>query len=161
MFRPEALEHRAQTQVAGGVLRSGPRWAERAFWLLLALVVVALVAGTLIRIDRYVTAPSMVAPNGRVQLLVSATAARSLEPGRTVDVGGTEAEVKSISSRELDPALVKERFGIDVAVPSVAVTTTLTGGNAAVGTGRVLIGSQPVVVALVPGLDALLGSDDG
>ena len=161
MFRPEALEHRANTQVAGGVLRAGPRWAERAFWLLLVLVVVALVAGTLIRIDRYVTAPSTVAADGRVQLLVPTTAARSLEPGRTVDIGGTSASVRSISPRELDPAQVKERFGIDVAVPSVVVTTTLTGGSAAVGTGRVLIGSQPLITALVPGLDALLGSDDG
>ena len=161
MFRPEALEHRAKTQVAGDVVRAGPRWAERAFWLLLALVVAALVAGTLIRIDRYVTAPSTVGAYGRVRLLVPATAARSLEPGSTVDVGGTRAEVRSISPQELDPAQVKERFGLDVAVPSVAVTTTLTGGNAAVGTGRVSTGSQPVITALVPGLDALLGGDDG
>ena len=72
------------------------------------------------------------------------------------------AEVRSgLAAGVLDPLRVRETFGVDVAVPSVAVVTTASTADLRVGTGRVLVGSQPVIVALVPGLDALFGGDDG
>ena len=160
MFRPEALEHRASSQAAGGALRSEPRWADRAFWLLLTLVAVALIAGTRIRIDKYVTAPTATAPDGRVLILVPASVARSLEPGSPVSLGGVETEVSSISRGTLGAEQVKNLYGIDVTAPAVAVETTLR-GNEVTGSARVVVGSDPVLVSLIPGLDSLLGDDDG
>jgi hypothetical protein len=159
MFRPEALEHRARSEVPGGVVRIGPRWADRAFWLLLVLVLAAFVAGTQIRIDRYATGPTAVTRNGRVLILVPASLAVALEPGGDAFLGSTQVRVTSIAHRALGPSEVGNRFGVDVAVPSVAVETSRPDRGSNSGTGRVLIGSDPVLVALVPGLDALLGDD--
>ena len=142
-------------------MKAGPRWADRAFWLFLVLVVAAFAAGATIRIDRYATGPSTEAPDGRVVVLVPATFAGSLEPGARVELGGRVAEVTQVLGRTLDPIEVRETYGLDVAVPSVVVETSASRDSSGIGTGRVLAGSEPAIVALVPGLDPLLGGGDG
>jgi hypothetical protein len=160
MFRPEALEHRARAEVPGGELRIGPRWADKVFWLLVLLVAAALAAGALIRIDEYATGLSAVAPDGRALLLVPDSGSGSLETGQRLELGTVETKVARIARRPLDPYEVQERFGIQVSGPSVVVGTDLTEPIPS-GTGRVLVGTQPIIVALVPGLDSLFGGGDG
>lgn len=51
IFRPEALEHRARQRGPGDVVRVAPRWVGVAFYLLIGLFVVAVIAGLTIEID--------------------------------------------------------------------------------------------------------------
>lgn len=51
LFRTEALEHHARRPGSGDVVRLAPRWTNWLFWALLALVVLGLTAGWLVRVD--------------------------------------------------------------------------------------------------------------
>lgn len=160
MFRSEALRHRARMRGPGEVVRIAPTWTSWAFYALLGLVAATLVAGSLIEIDRYATGITATDHEGRLIVLVPATVASQVAPGRPVELGRTTAEVVSSDGAVLSPSEVKERYGVDVAVSSVALMTSGTEAGAALGPARVLVGSEPVILALIPGLDALLGGDD-
>jgi hypothetical protein len=161
IFRSEALEHHERGDAEGKIVRIGPRWTTWAFWVLLALVLGAFVAATQVHLDRYARGPTAADENGRVVVLVPAALAPSVAPGRPVDLGGARAEVVSSSQRVLYPAEIQSRYDVEVAVPSVAVATSATAGASIPGSARVLVESEPVIVALVPGLGALFGDDGG
>jgi hypothetical protein len=160
IFRPEALEHRERAEQRGNVVRMGPRWTGWAFWALLGLVAAGLVGATQIHIDRYARGTTAVDERGRVVVLVPAGLAPDIARGRPVDLGGTTAEVVSSGAGILYPPDIKESYGVDVPIPSVAVVTSATAGPAIPGAARVLVESEPVIVAFVPGLRALFGDDD-
>jgi hypothetical protein len=159
IFRPEALAQRERADAAGSVVKLGPRWTTWAFWALIGLVLVGFVGATQIHIDRYARGATAIDERGRVVVLVPAALAPDVAPGRPVDLGAARAEVASSRTAVLYPPDIKERYGIDVAIPSVAVVTTAHGGDDTPGTARVLVESEPVIVALVPGLKALFGDD--
>ena len=161
LFRPEALEHRARAQTEGDVVRWGPRWTGWAFWLLLALVVVAVVAGSTIRIPRYAGGPTIQSPDGRLAIVVPEALAGEIAPGDRVELGNTSAEVTSLSARPLDPAEIERRTALKVGTPSVIVATSAAGNTPDPGLGRVRVGTDPVIVALIPGLGSLFGAADG
>jgi hypothetical protein len=161
IFRPEALEHRARAEAAGNVVRIGPRWTTGAFWALIVLAVGAIVAASQIHVDRYARGATATDDAGRVVILVPAALAPEVASGRPVDLGGARAEVVSSGHSVLYPSEIEDRYGIDVAVPSIPVTTSARAGEETPGTARVLVESEPVIVALVPGLKALFGGDDG
>lgn len=161
IFRPEALEHRTRGPRQGGVIRLAPRWTGWAFWALIALVVTALGVASQIEIERYASGTTTVDRHGQIVVLVPAALAPQVAPGRLVDLGTSTAEVVSSGDTILYPAEMKERYGIDVAVPSVALVTSATAADETDEAARVLVESEPLIVALVPGLKALVGAGDG
>lgn len=158
IFRPEALEHRRRPEEAGDLVKLGPRWTTGAFWLLLILFAAGLVAATQIRIDRYATGATA-SKDGRVVVLLPAALAPEVAPGRPVDLGRTTAEVVS-SGEVLDPSEINDRYGIEAAAPSIPLITSAPAGDER-GSARVLVESENLLVALVPGLKVLSGSNDG
>lgn len=160
IFRPEALEHRARQRGPGDLIRVAPRWTSWAFYALVAVFAGALVAGFVVDINRYARGPTTVATDGRVVVLLPAALAPQVAAGQPVDVAGTMGEVVSSLPGVLYPPQIARRYGAEVAAPSVAVVTSLEGAAAGEGIARVLIEREPMIVALIPGLDALLGDED-
>jgi hypothetical protein len=158
IFRPEALEHRSRGPTAGSVVRLAPRWATMAFYALLVLFVAGVVAAATIRIDRYATGTTAV-EGGRVVVLLPASLAPDVSAGNPVELGPEDARVQSFRNEVLYPSDARERYGVDVAVPSVAVVTTAETEDSPARSARVLVESDPVLVALIPGLERLLGDD--
>ena len=158
LFRPEALEHRARQRGPGDVIRVAPWWATAAFYGLLALFLAGFVAGLVIEIDRYAAGPTATDDEGRLVVLLPAGLAPDVAPGRPVEIGRITAEVVSFEDPVLYPPDVAERFGIQVAGPSVAVVTSSDDDGG--GIARVFIEREPAIVALIPGLKAIFGSED-
>ncbi|HWL66507.1 MAG TPA: hypothetical protein VNP73_11080 [Actinomycetota bacterium] len=159
IFRPEALEARARVQTPGDVVRLGATWTTWAFWGLVALVAVALIAATQIEIRSFATGPTS-RLGRRVAVLVPGPAAAEVVKGSSVLIGGREARVIAAGGRPMSTALVERRFGVEVDEPSVLIVTSARATASATGIARVEVGSDPVIVALVPGLRALFGDDD-
>jgi hypothetical protein len=158
IFRPEAVAHSRRQSGPGDVLRAAPRWTSWFFYVLLGLVLAALVASSLITVDRYARGPVAVDQEGRVVVLLPVSAAPRITAGNRVEVGGRTAEVVSARDSVLDPSEVENRYSIEVAVPSVAVITSSS--EAEVGeVARVLVQSDPAIIQFVPGLDRLFGGD--
>ena len=158
LFRPEALEHRARQRGVGDVIRVAPRWTSAAFYLLLVLFASALAGGLAIEIDRYAPGQAAVDDEGRVVVLVPAALASDVRVGSPVEIGETRTEVVASDGTVLDRPAVQETYGVDVSEPSIAVVTSAVGGKP--GIARVLIEREPAIVALIPGLKALFGTDD-
>ncbi len=160
LFRPQALEHRARQRGPGDLIRIAPRWTTFAFYVLIALFAALVLAGMTFEIGRYVRGTTASDDSGRVVVLLPAALVPEVPPGRPVQIGDQTAEVVSADETVLYPPEVKERYGVDVAAPSIVVVTS---GDATrrVGIARVLIEKEPVIVALVPGLKALFGEEDG
>lgn len=158
LFRAEALEHRARLRGPGDVVRVAPRWTTVAFYALVGLFGAALVAGLTVEIDRYARGTSAVDDAGRLVVLVPAAVAPDVARGRPVHLSTGTARVVEAGETVLSPAEVGRRFGVDVAVPSVAVVTS-SDAEAGGGTARVLIDRDPLIVALIPGLKALFGDE--
>jgi len=158
IFRPEALEHRDRQETAGSVVRLAPRWTTAAFYALVVLFVAGVVAASMMEIDRFATGTTAV-DGDRVVVLLPASLAPDVSAGNRVELGGDVARVQSFGNEVLYPADVRERYGVEVAVPSVAVVTTAEAGGTTVEAARVLVESDPVLVALIPGLEAIFGDD--
>lgn len=159
VFRAEALIHRNAGERAGDVIRLSPTWTAWAFYLIICLFIAGLAAVSFIRIDRFAPGATAV-EHGRTVVLVPAVLASDIARGSLVEIGSESAEVVSFEETVLYPPDVKERFGVDIAVPSVVVATSASTDRVAAGTARVLVESRPILVALVPGLSALFGGTD-
>lgn len=158
IFRREALEQRGRRRAEGNVVRVAPRWTTGAFYLLLALVAVGITAASVVRVDRYASGPTAV-DDGRVIVLLPASLAPHVDVGRPVDLNGASERVVAFREDIVYPAEARERYGVEVSVPSVAVVTSAVASSSGDGAGRVLVESEPAIVALIPGLDALFGGD--
>ena len=158
IFREEALEHRAKEQRAGEVVRLAPRWTNWAFVGLIVLFVAAVVAAGVIQIDRYATGP-VTLDGGEVVILLPSSLAPNVREGSPVEIGPVSAEVTAFRQTVLNPEETQDRYGVALSSPSVAVVTSATPGQVTASSGRVLVESDPVIVALVPGLDGLFGGD--
>lgn len=160
-FREEAVAHRSRRQGPGGLIKLSPGWTNWAFYSIIALFVAALIAASIIEIDRYADGTTVADPEGRVVVLLPAALAPEVDEGNPVELRTEEAVVVSFEDRVLYPPEIKRRFGIETGTPSVAVVTSADPAQAETGSARVLIESEPILVALVPGLSALLGGGDG
>lgn len=159
LFRREALEHRARQRGPGEVVRVAPRWTTTAFYALIVVFVAALVAGATIEIDRFARGTAATDERGRVVILVPAAQGPDVPRGAYVQIGDDDAEVVATEDEVLYPTEVRERFGVDVVAPSVVVVTSGQ-ASATGGVARVKIEREPVIVALVPGLKSLFGTED-
>lgn len=160
-FRTEALAARARSRGPGDPIRLSPGWTGWAFYLILALFVASVVALSLVRIDRYARGVTATDPAGRVVVLLPAAQAPEIERDSRVTIGDKTATAISSEDIVLYPTEIQERFGIEVTVPSVVVITSARRESVSGPAARVLIESEPALVALVPGLKALFGGGDG
>lgn len=160
-FREEAVAHRNRRQGPGELIKLSPGWTNWAFYSILALFLAAVAAASVIEIDRYAGGTTVTDPEGRVVVLLPAALAPEVGEGNPVELGAETAAVISFEDRVLYPPEIRRRFGIDTETPSVAVVTSADPSQAEGGSARVLIESEPILVALVPGLNALLGGGDG
>ena len=156
IFRPEALEHRSRRTTAGAIVRLAPPWTTAAFYALLVLFVAAVVAASVVEIDRYATGTTVV-DEGRVVVLLPASLAPDVSAGSPVELGDRTARVDSFRNEILYPSDARELYGVETSVPSVAVVTDAS--TAPTQSARVLVESDPVIVALIPGLEPLLGGE--
>ena len=158
IFRREALDQRVKRPAQGDVVRVAPRWTAWAFYVLLVLVVVAVGAASVVHIDRYAQGPTA-ADDGRLVVLLPASLAPEVEAGSEVDLGGSRARVVEFREAVVYPGEARARYGVEVSVPSVAVVTSAPATATPPSSGRVLVESEPALVALIPGLEALIGSN--
>jgi hypothetical protein len=91
-------------------------------------------------------------------VLLPASLAPDVERGSPVDFEGGEGRVVEFRNAIVYPAEARRRYGVEVSVPSVAVVTSAS-ATAGAGSASVLVESEPALVALVPGLEALFGDD--
>lgn len=159
IFREAAIAHRASRQGPGDLIRLSPGWMNWAFYLVVGLFLIALVAASLVHIDRYAEGVAVADDSGRLVVLIPSTVTSDISPGRTVEHAGRTARVVEADNRILYPPEIEQRYGVDLAVPSLAVVTAAPAERAG-GRARVLIASEPIIVSLVPGLSALFGGDD-
>jgi hypothetical protein len=152
---------RARSKGPGELIRLSPGWTAWAFYLIVALFVASMVALSVVRIDRYARGATATDPAGRVVVLLPAAQAPGIESGSPVTIGGETATAMSSEDTVLYPSEVQERFGVEVTVPSVVVVTSVRPDGTPAPGARILIESEPALVALVPGLKALFGGGDG
>lgn len=160
IFRPEAVENRARIQAPGDVVRIGAGWTGKAFWALVVLVVGALIAATQIEISRYVIGLTATDAGGRVLVLIPEASAEGAGVGDRVDISGASTEVLTSSGPPHPPQEIEERFGVRVLDDSVVLSTSARWSQDTAPMARVRVGTEPVLVALVPGLKALFGDED-
>ena len=159
IFRREALEHRARQRGPGDVLRVAPRWTTAAFYVLIGLFAMAMMAGVVIKIDLYAGGITATDAEGRLVVLLPAALAPDVARGRPVELQDARARVISSDETVLYPLEIKKRYGVEVTAPSVVILTSADGVAGQGGIARVLIEREPVIVALIPGLKGLLGGE--
>lgn len=136
-----------------------PRWTGWAFYGLVAMLIALLACVSLIRIERSTLA--VPAEGGGVIVgIVPASRSAGIAHGDVVRTGSSTASVLSVSDRVLSPAEVAERFGVEVDLPSIAVTTSASVEALQRRSLEIVSESEPAIVALIPGLSNLLGGGD-
>ena len=148
--------HRSRPETGGNVVRVGAGWSTGAFWALVLLVVFALAAASQLRIDRYEVVPTARADDGRLVVLAPEPLAPDLIARGHVEVAGEATTIVSGRAPALDPGQVADRYGVLVTGPSIPLVTEARG---IAGQSRIFVGSEPVLVALVPGLAGLFGDE--
>lgn len=159
LFRAEALEHQRQAQGPGAPLRIAPSWINWAFYGLIALLIASITAGSIIRVERYANGIPASDSEGRVVVLIPAALASEVAAGNPVEIGGASTEVISSGNSVLYPPEARRRYDVSTTTPSLVVTTAARTQGATAESARVLLGSDPAIVALIPGLKGLLGGD--
>jgi hypothetical protein len=131
LFRSEALEHYARQRGLGDVLRAAPRWTKPAFWALLGLLALGLLASLLIQVGDDASGPARVQGDGRTVEAVLPDAARApLSHGQAMDVelaSGQRVAVRvSVQDiQPLDTATALHMFGADALSSLLASSTSL------------------------------------
>ena len=142
-FRAEALEHHQARGGPGSLLRVEARWTRPVFWLLLGLAVAGLLAGVLVKVDRFAFAPAAVQgrevraamPGALVNSVMAGDRARLILPGG----GAVAARVAAFGNPTQQGTVIV-----------VARTDRPVAGSA--GTLRVRTGRRRLLADLVPGL---------
>lgn len=166
LFRQEAVDYQKKRATAADLVRLSVGWAKAGFWLVLAAVIAIVAAASVARVERVAVALGMVEADASVTALMPAGQGPAPVDGSTATYlpadGGAEQRVGVVSVEEEVPAdEARERFpGLSLAIagPVTVVRTTELGSDGSeFGQLRVKTGSEPVIVAFVPGLRELLG----
>ncbi|MGH2755746.1 MAG: hypothetical protein ACRDLB_15125 [Actinomycetota bacterium] len=143
-------------------MRIAPRWTSWSFYALGALMVAGVVAASLIRIDLHATGTTAVDHRGRQVVLVPAALAPEVARGNPVELGGGgDGEIVSSDGIVRYPSDVRDLYGVDVTVPTIAILVSSPGEPTSGLAARVLVESEPAILALIPGLESLFGGSDG
>jgi Fe2+ transport system protein FeoA len=164
LFREEAVEYQKKKASAADLVRLSVGWAKAGFWLVLVAVVAVIVTASIARVQRVALAPAMVEDDGAITALMPAGQGAAPVEGSTatfLSADGGERDVRVVSVEEAVPAdEARERLlalALAIGGPVTVVRTTPVDGGADLGQLRVQTGSEPVIVAFVPGLRELFG----
>lgn len=165
LFRQEAVEHQRRRSSPADLVRLSLRWPKLGFWLVLACVAGIVVAASVARVERVALAPAMVEDDGAVIALLPAGLGAAPEVGaraaylpadgsgeNDVRIEGVEESVPADEARDSFPALALAING-----PVSILRTSPVEDVEDLGQLRVRTGSEPVIVAFVPGLRELFG----
>jgi hypothetical protein len=165
LFRQEAVEHQRRRSSPADLVRLSLRWPKVGFWLVLACVAGIVIAASVTRVERVALAIALVEEDGSVTALLPE--GQGVPPGVGSGAaylpadGSGENEVRIESVEESVPAdEAREAFpGLALAIngPVTILRTSQVGAVEDFGQLRVRTGSEPVIVAFVPGLRELFG----
>lgn len=165
LFRQEAVEYQKKKASAADLVRLSAGWAKAGFWLVLVAVVAVIVTASIARVQRVALVLAMVDEDGAITALMPAGQGAAPAEGSNatfLPAGGTdERDVRVVSVEEGVPAdEALEQFpnlALAIGGPVTVVRTSEVDGGADLGQLRVETGSEPVIVAFVPGLRELFG----
>lgn len=165
LFREEAVEYQKKKATAADLVRLSVGWAKAGFWLVLVAIVALVVTASVARVASVAVVLARVEDDGTVTALMSAGqgvapvegSTATFLPGdgtdqREVRVASVEEEVAADDARERFPDLA-----LAIGGPVTVVRTSELETGAEFGRLRVKTGSEPVIVAFVPGLRELFG----
>lgn len=165
LFRQEAVEHQKKKAAAADLVRLSVGWAKAGFWLVLIAVVAIVLTASIVRVERVALALAMVEDDGTVTALMASGQGAAPVDGSTAvflpgdDTGERDVRIESIEeSVPADEA--RERFpnlSLAIVGPVTVVRTSAVRDSSGFGRLRVKTGSEPVIVAFVPGLRELFG----
>jgi hypothetical protein len=163
LFRQEALESQRRRSAPADLVRLAS-WPKKAFWVVLLCVAAIVVAASVARVERVALALALV-EDGAVTALLPEGQGAPPEEGTDAAYlpadGGREVEVRVEAVEASVPAEeARERFpGLALAIngPVTVLRTSDVGAGEDFGQLRVRTGSEPVIVAFVPGLRELFG----
>lgn len=165
LFREEAVEYQKKKGSAADLVRLSASWAKAGFWLVLVAVVAIVAVASIVRVELVALASAMVEGDGTVvALLPSGQGTAPLEGSvaRYLPTDGTrQREVRLVSVDENVPAdEARERFpalALAITGPVTVVRASEIEAASGIGALRVKTGSEPMIVAFVPGLRELFG----
>ena len=118
LFRREALEHHANGQEHGDVLRYNPTWITIAFKVVLAAAFVALLFILSFSVDEYASGPAVVRVDGRRMITTSAAAGvvdeLAVKPGHAVTRGAVLARLNA-TDELMELARATDEFELQLA----------------------------------------------
>ncbi|MDQ3982004.1 MAG: hypothetical protein M3271_04915 [Actinomycetota bacterium] len=165
LFREEAVQHQKKKASAADLVRLTVGWAKAGFWLVVLAVVAIVTAASIVRVERVALALAMVEDDGTVTALLPAGQGAAPENGTTATYlpadQSPDRRARVVSVEEAVPAeRAREEFpglALAIAGPVTIVRTSAIDSEADFGQLRVRTGSEPIIVAFVPGLRELLG----
>src|SRR3954453_282829 len=90
LFLQEAVDHHADGQRQGRLLRLSPKWTRWSFWLLIVVISTGIAYSALASLNEYASGPAVVRVDGRIDLtakFAGTVAAVSAQPGQRVSLG--------------------------------------------------------------------------
>jgi len=173
IFRQEALEHRARHRGPGDIVRAAPSWTRSAYWALLALMAVGVVASVIVRVDRFAGGP-VVVRGGVARAVVPAGAGVKVGAALALQITGrprVALVVDAVGSETVDAEQATRALGL-AGAPSganlgsgrfVVVTAKVPAGSldGLRGNASIRAGSEPFIVTLVPVLRSWFGGSGG
>ncbi len=163
LFRQEALEFQRRRAAPADLVRLSS-WPKKGFWVVVFCIVALVVAASVARVERVALALAVVEDRGVTALLPEGQ-------GAPPEVGSDAAYLPANGGREIDVRIeavevsvpadeARDRFpGLALAIggPVTILRTTDVATEEDFGQLRVRTGSEPVIVAFVPGLRELFG----
>ncbi|MDQ3914219.1 MAG: hypothetical protein M3323_02645 [Actinomycetota bacterium] len=163
LFRQEALEYQRRRAAPADLVRLAS-WPKKGFWIVLVCVAAIVVAASIATVERVALALALV-EDGAVTALLPEGQGAPPETGSAAAYlpanGGREVDVRIESVETSVPAdEARDRFpGLALAIngPVTILRTDPVEPGEDFGQLRVRTGSEPVIVAFVPGLRQLFG----
>ncbi len=166
IFRREAWQQHVAQSTFGKPLLTAPRWTRPTYWLILAAVAGAFVAGARWRVADEVVAPALVdGAGGAVTIFVPAAERLRVHAGQPLELaldGSAPATAALVVDGVQDTPIFADRarqllgdapaLPLDgaVVVASAHLTPPLTASTARRGVARLQVGSRPLLSLLAP-----------
>lgn len=185
LFREEALQRYVRAREFGDVLRLPPRWTRLAYPLVLGVALAASLMLVILPVGRNARGPAVVRVDGDASFVLVALLPASfipeLRPGMPLRVelagypqAGLAVAIEHLGDQAVGPAEARRALGTAageaVEIPGVVVLAraTLPGAtfrapdgehrfhDGMVASAEVTLGSEPLIVSLLPGLRTAL-----
>ena len=184
LFREEALQRYVRAREFGDVLRLPPRWTRLAYPLVLGVALAASLMLVIVDVGRYARGPAVVRVDGAgfvLLALLPPSFIPELRPGMPLRVelagypqAGLAVVIEHLGDQAVGPAEARRALGtaaadaVEIPGPVVLARATLPGPmfraldgehrfhDGMVASAEVTVGSEPLIVSLLPGLRTAL-----